>query len=62
MTRAVEQSGRFLCSVYEIDYRDMTRDTWRRARSSFDAAYGEFAEAVAATRAALAAQGREAAA
>jgi hypothetical protein len=40
----------------------MTRDTWRRARSSFDAAYGEFAEAVAATRAALAAQGREAAA
>lgn len=42
MTRAVEQSGRFLCSVYEIDYRDMTRETWRRARGSFDAAYAEF--------------------
>jgi len=42
MTRAVEQSGRFLSSVYEIDYREMTRDTWRRARSSFDRAYGEF--------------------
>jgi chromosome partitioning protein len=25
MTRAVEQSGRFLSSVYEIDYREMTR-------------------------------------
>ncbi|GLQ35818.1 chromosome partitioning protein ParA [Amylibacter marinus] len=42
MTRAVEQSGRFLSSVYEIDYREMTRDTWRRARSSFDRAYTEF--------------------
>ena len=42
MTRAVEQSGRFLCSVYEIDYRDMTRETWRRARATFDRAYGEF--------------------
>lgn len=42
LTRAVEQSGRFLCSVYEIDYRTMTRETWRRARASFDAAYGEF--------------------
>lgn len=42
MTRAVEQSGRFLCSVYEIDYRDMTRETWRRARGSFDTAYAEF--------------------
>ena len=42
MTRAVEQSGRFLCSVYEIDYRDMTRETWRRARASFDTAYAEF--------------------
>jgi cellulose biosynthesis protein BcsQ len=41
-TRAVEQSGRFLSSVYEIDYRDMTRETWRRARSTFDAAYEEF--------------------
>jgi cellulose biosynthesis protein BcsQ len=45
-TRAVEQSGRFLCSVYEIDYRDMTRDTWKRARRTFDRAYGEFAGAV----------------
>ncbi|QDL94396.1 chromosome partitioning protein ParA (plasmid) [Paroceanicella profunda] len=42
LTRAVEQSGRFLCSVYEIDYRDMTRETWRRARATFDQAYGEF--------------------
>lgn len=42
MTRAVEQSGRFLSSVYEIDYREMTRETWRRARASFDRAYLEF--------------------
>jgi hypothetical protein len=42
MTRAVEQSGRFLSSVYEIDYREMTRETWRRARTSFDKAYEEF--------------------
>ncbi|WP_417254865.1 AAA family ATPase [Celeribacter sp.] len=44
MTRAVEQSGRFLSSIYETDYRDMTRETWRRARSSFDRAYEEFRE------------------
>jgi cellulose biosynthesis protein BcsQ len=42
LTRAVEQSGRFLSSVYEIDYRSMTRETWRRARASFDQAYEEF--------------------
>ncbi|WP_018633898.1 AAA family ATPase [Neomegalonema perideroedes] len=42
MTRAVEQSGRFLSSIYEIDYRSMTRETWRRARASFDRAYEEF--------------------
>lgn len=42
MTRAVEQSGRFLSSIYEIDYRDMTRETWRRARASFDRAFNEF--------------------
>ena len=42
MTRAVEQSGRFLSSIYEIDYREMTRGTWRRARASFDQAYEEF--------------------
>jgi len=42
MTRAVEQSGRFLSSVYEIDYREMTRETWRRARDTFDRAYEEF--------------------
>ncbi len=41
-TRAVEQSGRFLSSIYEIDYRDMTRETWRRARATFDRAYEEF--------------------
>ncbi|MBY6093008.1 MULTISPECIES: AAA family ATPase [Rhodobacterales] len=48
MTRAVEQSGRFLSSVYEIDYRDMTRETWRRARESFDRAYGEFRDNIIA--------------
>lgn len=42
MTRAVEQSSRFLSSVYEIDYRDMTRETWRRARATFDRGYEEF--------------------
>ena len=42
LTRAVEQSGRFLSSIYEIDYRQMTRGTWRRARASFDQAYEEF--------------------
>jgi len=42
MTRAVEQSGRFLASIYETDYRLMTRETWRRARASFDRAYVEF--------------------
>ena len=42
MTRAVEQSGRFLSSIYEMDYREMTRETWRRARASFDRAYDEF--------------------
>ena len=26
----------------EIDYRTMTRETWRRARASFDRAYEEF--------------------
>jgi hypothetical protein len=34
MTRAVEQSGRFLSSVYEIDYREMTRETWRPTSAS----------------------------
>lgn len=48
MTRAVEQSGRFLSSVYEIDYREMTRETWRRARASFDRAYDEFKAGVIA--------------
>ena len=42
MTRAVEQSGRFQMSVYEQDYRQMTRETWKRARQSFDRAYEEF--------------------
>lgn len=42
MTRAVEQSGRFQMSVYEQDYREMTRETWKRARQSFDNAYREF--------------------
>lgn len=46
MTRAVEQSGRFQNSVYEQDYRQMTRETWKRARQSFDRAYGEFHDTV----------------
>ena len=46
MTRAVEQSGRFQMSVYEQDYRQMTRETWKRARQSFDRAYSEFLETV----------------
>ncbi|ETA50649.1 AAA family ATPase [Ponticoccus alexandrii] len=44
MTRAVEQSGRFLSSIYEMDYREMTRETWRRARASFDRAFAEYHE------------------
>jgi cellulose biosynthesis protein BcsQ len=46
LSRAVEQAGRFQKSVYEQDYREMTRETWKRARASFDAAWAE-------TRAAL---------
>ncbi len=46
MTRAVEQSGRFQMSVYEQDYRQMTRETWKRARQSFDRAYDEFLQTV----------------
>ena len=46
MTRAVEQSGRFQMSVYEQDYRQMTRETWKRARQSFDRAYDEFKSTV----------------
>lgn len=48
LTRAVEQSGRFLCSIYEIDYRHMTRETWKRARRSFDGAYEEFRDCLVA--------------
>lgn len=48
MTRAVEQSGRFQMSVYEQDYRQMTRETWKRARQSFDNAYTEFRDVVLA--------------
>jgi cellulose biosynthesis protein BcsQ len=46
LSRAVEQAGRFQKSVYEQDYREMTRETWKRSRASFDAAWAE-------TRAAL---------
>lgn len=42
LSRAVEQSGRFQMSVYEQDYRQMTRETWKRSRLSFDLAYQEF--------------------
>jgi cellulose biosynthesis protein BcsQ len=45
-TRAVEQSGRLLRSIYEIDYRSMTRETWKRARHSFDGAFQEFLSVV----------------
>jgi cellulose biosynthesis protein BcsQ len=48
LTRAVEQSGRFLSSIYEMDYRDMTRETWKRARTTFDTAYGEFRDCIVA--------------
>ena len=48
LTRAVEQSGRFQASIYEQDYRQMTRETWKRARQSFDAAYAEFRDTVLA--------------
>lgn len=41
LSRAVEQSGRFQMSVYEQDYRELTRETWRRARESFDAAWAD---------------------
>jgi cellulose biosynthesis protein BcsQ len=46
MTAAVEQSGRFLKSVYEMDYRDMTRETWKGARSSFDRAFEDLMDVV----------------
>jgi cellulose biosynthesis protein BcsQ len=59
LSRAVEQSGRFQMSVYEQDYRQMTRETWKRSRLSFDLAYQEFkATALQAWRARA---GREAA-
>lgn len=45
-TRAVDQGGRFQRSVYEMDYRTMTRETWKRARRSFDAAYEELRETI----------------
>ncbi|MCE6949953.1 AAA family ATPase [Cereibacter sphaeroides] len=48
LTRAVEQSGRFLSSIYEMDYRDMTRETWKRARATFDNSYGEFRDTLVA--------------
>jgi cellulose biosynthesis protein BcsQ len=48
LTRAVEQSGRFLASIYEVDYREMTRETWKRARRSFDGAYEEFRDCLVA--------------
>ena len=57
MTRAVEQSGRFQMSVYEQDYRQMTRETWKRARLSFDNAYAEFRGTVLRAWAARAGEG-----
>ncbi|MGF1658496.1 MAG: AAA family ATPase [Rubrimonas sp.] len=48
LSRAIEQSGRFQASVYEQDYREMTRETWKRARLSFDRAYAEFRDTAVA--------------
>jgi hypothetical protein len=31
-----------------MDYREMTRETWRRARASFDRAYEEFRDTLVA--------------
>ena len=33
-------------SIYELDYRQMTREDWKTARGSFDLAYAEFRETV----------------
>ena len=41
-TRLVQKSGPIQPSIYEMDYRDLTRDVWRAARSSFDSAYTDF--------------------
>lgn len=41
-TRLVQRSGPIQPSIYEMDYRDLTRDVWRSARSSFDRAYEDF--------------------
>ena len=38
----VQKSGPIQPSIYEMDYRDLTRDVWRAARSSFDKAYTDF--------------------
>jgi chromosome partitioning protein len=59
-TCAVEQSGRFLASVYEIDYRTMTRETWKRARASFDRAFEEFEGSVQAAWTRIGAEARAA--
>lgn len=59
MTRAVEQSGRFQMSIYEQDYREMTRETWKRARASFDNAYNEFKITMLAAWAERAKESRE---
>jgi cellulose biosynthesis protein BcsQ len=50
---AVEQTGRFLRSIYEMDYRQMQRETWRRARNAFDAAYDDFRKAMVSSWAGL---------
>ena len=42
MIRAAEQSGWFPSWVYEIDYRNMTRETWCRARATFDRGHHAF--------------------
>jgi len=48
LTTAIEQSGRFLKSLYEMDYREMTRETWKNARASFDVAFADMMEVVGA--------------
>nr|WP_019956789.1 AAA family ATPase [Yoonia vestfoldensis] len=45
-TRALEQPGRLLRSIYEIDYREMTRDSWRSSRANFDRAWSDCHDAI----------------
>lgn len=48
----LEQTGSLRDSVYEFDYRQMTREDWKVARHSFDLAYIEFKDLLMPTWAA----------